>query len=158
MTEESRKPLPFEPDTAKKPKAVKPAAKKRPPVVMNKLEKPERDRSNAGDNRIPEPVSKRMITRSVVCSGIPTVMGIGIFIGAYFLALNGIRLPNVVVLLVSMGCLGLGVMGLTYGILSASWEDADGSFVGLDEFKVNFGRMKAGYKANKELRKDMDFD
>ena len=151
MTEEPRKPLPFEPDTAKK--VSKPAAKKRPPVVMNQ---PER-RSNT-DNRIPEPVSKRMITRSVVCSGIPTVMGIGIFIGAYFLALNGMRLPNVVVLLVSMGCLGLGVMGLTYGILSASWEDTDGSFWGLDEFKVNFGRMKAGYKANKELRKDMDFD
>jgi hypothetical protein len=154
MTEEPRKPLPFEPDTAKKPKADKPAAKKRPPVVMNK---PERPRSNA-DNRIPEAVSKRMITRSVICSGIPTLMGIGVFIGAYFLALNGMRLPNVVVLLVSMGCLGLGVMGLTYGVLSASWEDADGSFWGLDEFKINFDRMKAGYKANKELRKDMDFD
>lgn len=152
MTEEPHKPLPFEPGTAKKPKADKPAQKKRPPVVMNKPERP------SADNRIPEAVSKRMITRSVVCSGIPTVMGIGIFIGAYFLALNGLRLPNVVVLLVSMGCLGLGVMGLTYGILSASWEDADGSFWGLDEFKVNFGRMKAGYKANKELRKDMDFD
>ncbi len=154
MTEEPRQPLPFEPDTAKKPKPAKPAAKKRPPVVMNK---PERPRSSA-DNRIPEAVSKRMITRSVVCSGIPTFMGIGIFVGAYFLALNGMRLPNVVVLLVSMGCLGLGVMGLTYGILSASWEDTDGSFWGLDEFKVNFDRMKAGYKANKELRKDMDFD
>jgi Photosynthesis affected mutant 68 len=157
MTEESRKPLPFEPDTTKKPKAEKPAAKKRPPVIMNKPPNSPSSRSNA-DNRIPEAVSKRMITRSVVCSGIPTFMGIGIFIGAYFLALNGMRLPNVVVLLVSMGCLGLGVMGLTYGILSASWEDADGSFWGLDEFKVNFDRMKAGYKANKELRKDMDFD
>jgi hypothetical protein len=153
MTEESRKPLPFEASTTKKPKAAKRPSK--PPVVMNK---PERVRSSAADNRIPEAVSKRMITRSVVCCGGPTVMGIGVFVGAYFLAINGMRLPNVVVLLVSMGCSGLGVMGLTYGILSASWEDAPGSFWGLDEFKVNFNRMKAGYKANKELRKDMDFD
>jgi Photosynthesis affected mutant 68 len=153
MTEESPKPLPFEPSTNKKPKATKRPSK--PPVVMNK---PERVRSSGADNRIPEAVSKRMITRSVVCCGGPTVMGIGVFVGAYFLAINGMRLPNVVVLLVSMGCLGLGVMGLTYGILSASWEDAPGSFWGLDEFKVNFDRMKAGYQANKELRKDMDFD
>jgi Photosynthesis affected mutant 68 len=154
MTEDSRKPLPFEPATNKKAKEPKRPAK-RPPVIMNK---PQRDPAKAADSRIPEHVSQRMIKRAVVTCGIPTMMGIGVFIGAYFLALNGLRLPNVVVLLVSMGCLGLGVMGLTYGILSASWEDAEGSFWGLNEFKINFDRMKAGYKANKEMRKDLDFD
>jgi Photosynthesis affected mutant 68 len=154
MTEESRKSLPFEPATGKKPKKS-PEPAKRPPVIMNK---PERNLVKASDSRIPEHVSQRMIKRSVFSCGVPTIMGIGVFIGAYFLALNGLKLPNVVVLLVSMGCLGLGVMGLTYGILSASWEDAPGSFWGLAEFQTNLDRMKAGYKANKEMRRNIDFD
>jgi Photosynthesis affected mutant 68 len=55
-----------------------------------------------------------------------------------------------------MACLGMGVAGLTYGILSASWDDEPGSFWGLDEFKLNFERMKEGYRANKDGRRTLD--
>jgi hypothetical protein len=50
--------------------------------------------------------------------------------------------------------LGLSVLGLTYGILSACWDeeaDAKGSLLGVAEFKINFGRMKAAYRASKEM-------
>ncbi len=147
MTEESRKSLPFEPGASK----PRPAIAKRKPVIMNK---PERDPLAAG--RIPDVVSKRMIARSAVLSGTPTVSGMLVFIGSYFAITHGIKLPNVVVLLVSMGCLGLGVLGLSYGILSASWEeDQDGTWLGWSEFKLNFGRMKEGYQKSKELQKDL---
>lgn len=149
MTEESRKSLPFEPGTNK----PRPPVAKRKPVIMNK---PERDSSALEASRIPDVVGKRMIARSVVLSGAPTVLGMLVFIGSYFAIRYGIKLPNVLVLLVSMGCLGLGVLGLSYGILSASWEeDQDGTWLGLEEFKLNFGRMRAGYKKSNELRKDL---
>ena len=41
-----------------------------------------------------------------------------------------------------MGFFGLGVLGITYGVLSASWdEERSGSLMGLGEFGTNWGRM-----------------
>jgi hypothetical protein len=59
-------------------------------------------------------------------------------------------LPNTAVLLVSMGCFGLGVLGLSYGVLSASWdEEVSGSTLGWEEFNTNFGRMREAWRAAK---------
>jgi hypothetical protein len=149
MAEESRQSLPFEPKSHSQP-AAKP---KRSPIVMNK---PEQDSATLADSRIPEAVSRRMIRRAAVCCGGPTVLGMAIFVGAYFLATRGFKLPNVVVLLSSLGCLGLGVLGLTYGILSASWEENSGSWLGLQEFQINFERMKQGYRKNQAQRRSLE--
>jgi hypothetical protein len=151
MAEESREPLPFEPTGNRKP-TERP---KRKPVVMNQ---PKRDRASLADSRIPPAVSKRMIQRSLLFCGVPTVLGMLSLVGGYVLSINGHRLPNELVLLVSLACLGLSVLGLTYGILSASWEDGPGSLVGWQEFRVNFDRMKQGYLANQELRRNADRD
>jgi hypothetical protein len=151
MAEESREPLPFEPTGNRKP-TERP---KRKPVVMNQ---PKRDRASLADSRIPQAVSKRMIQRSLVFCGSPTVLGMLSLVGGYVLSINGHRLPNELVLLVSLACLGLSVLGLTYGILSASWEDGPGSLVGWREFRVNFDRMKQGYLANQELRRNANRD
>jgi hypothetical protein len=83
-------------------------------------------------------------------------LGMLSLVGGYVLAMNDHKLPNELVLLVSLACLGLSVIGLTYGILSASWEDGPGSFLGLDEFQVNFDRMKQGYLANQEARRQAE--
>jgi hypothetical protein len=41
------------------------------------------------------------------------------------------------------------VVGLTYGVLSASWEEASpGSRLGIEEFKVNWGRMGESFREN----------
>jgi hypothetical protein len=149
MTEEPRKSLPFEPRT-QKPRS--PQAKRKP-VIMNK---PERNSAALESSRIPDEVSKRMISRALVLCGGPTVIGIFVFVASYLAVTHGVKVPNVVVLLVSMGCLGLGVLGLSYGILSASWEEQDGSWLGWAEFKLNFGRMKEGYKTSKAMRRDFD--
>ncbi|MEL6937157.1 MAG: photosystem II biosynthesis protein, partial [Cyanobacteria bacterium J06607_17] len=42
---------------------------------------------------------------------------------------------------------GLGVLGLSYGVLSASWqEDEAGSLLGLTEFSINFRRLVQGLR------------
>jgi hypothetical protein len=62
-----------------------------------------------------------------------------------------VELPSYFVLLATLGCFGLGVVGLTYGVLSASWDEGrPGNLLGLDEFKVNFGRMTSAWGAKSD--------
>ena len=99
-------------------------------------------RAGKSDGAIPEAVSRRMLRRMAVLSGAPVFLGVGIFFLAYYLQSREIvEFPPVAVLLVTMGCFGLGVLGLTYGVLSASWDTEPGGLVGLKEFKLNFGRV-----------------
>ena len=43
--------------------------------------------------------------------------------------------------------LGLGVVGLSYGLLSASWDErSEGSLLGFEQFPDNFGRMQEAWK------------
>lgn len=102
--------------------------------------------------RIPDVVSKRMVRRMALLCGIPTVLGIATFIVSYFLIKNvGLDLPNPAVVLVSMGFFGIGVLGLSYGVLSASWdEDRPGSFFGWREFSTNLGRMTSAWRQDKQ--------
>jgi Photosynthesis affected mutant 68 len=152
MSAENPRPsVPFEPKNTNKQR--KPAAKKGTPIVNPKTPSPAMPEQGSGF--IPDIVSKRMIRRVLVFCGIPVIMGMAIFIVSYLaIANHWFRLPNTVVLLLSMGCLGLSVLGLTYGILSSCWdeeEDSKGSLLGITEFKVNFGRMRDAYRASKEM-------
>lgn len=108
--------------------------------------------SQADDAGIPEVVSRRMIRRMSVFAGVPTALGMSSFVIAYVLLTRHIvEFPNVVVLLVSLGFFGLGTIGLSYGVLSASWqEDAEGSLLGIDEFSVNFRRLIQGLRKSKQ--------
>jgi hypothetical protein len=52
------------------------------------------------------------------------------------------------VVLVSMGFFGLGVLGLSYGVLSASWdEEIPGTKLGWQEFTTNLGRMTSAWRS-----------
>lgn len=150
--ENPRQSVPFEP--RKNGKQRKPAAKKGTPIV--KPATPAPAIAEQGSGYIPDVVSKRMIRRVLVFCGIPVLMGVGVFIGSYFVIINHLfKVANTLVLLTSMGCLGLSVLGLTYGILSACWdeeEDSKGSLLGLEEFKINFGRMADAYRASKQMQ------
>ena len=155
--ENPRQSVPFEP--RKSGKQRKPAAKKGTPIV--KPATPVLAIDEQGSGYIPDIVSGRMIRRVLVFCGIPVLMGMGVFIGSYFILINHIaKVPNTLVLLTSMGCLGLSVLGLTYGILSACWdeeEDSNGTLLGWQEFKINFGRMADAYRASKRVqREDLD--
>ncbi len=100
---------------------------------------------------IPEVVSRRMVKRMALFCGLPTLLGLATFPLSYVIVSQGwLELPNVAVLLVSMGGFGLGVLGLSYGALSASWdEDAGGSLLGWPEFRTNFGRVITSWRESR---------
>lgn len=108
------------------------------------------------ETSIPEVVSRRMLRRMAFFSGIPVTVGILTFFVSYVLIIQGIaELPNIVVLLVTLACFGLSVVGLSYGALSASWEEnAVGTIAGLDEFKLNAGRLVNSWKEAREERRN----
>lgn len=139
--------LPFEPMGKRKKKP--PAASK---AVSTVKKEPKKTPISKEDRAIPEVVSKRMVRRMALLCGIPTALGILTFWVSYGIHVyTEFQLPNVAVLLTSIGCFGLGVLGLSYGVLSASWdENAPGSLVGWAEFTTNFSRMTAAWRSAKE--------
>lgn len=101
---------------------------------------------------IPEAITKRMTRRMAFFCGIPTALGMLTFVVSYIImSQHLLKLPTVVVFLVSLGFFGLGVLGLSYGALSASWdEDRLGSWLGWGEFRVNFGRTIESWRTAKQ--------
>lgn len=99
-----------------------------------------------------------MIRRMVIFCGIPSLLGISTFIGSYLVVSHDwFPLPNVAVVIASMGCFGLGVLGLSYGVLSASWDEAvAGSWLGWDEFTTNAGRMVSAWRSARASRASKD--
>ena len=145
---------------SKKPKREKPPSvstpskieKEAPPSDRKAAKKSQRSSRDSGT--IPEVVSKRMARRMALFCGIPSALGMLTFIASYLLLVKaGIKLPNVAVVLVSMGFLGLGVLGLSYGLISASWdEERAGTRVGLEEFNLNFKRLTDAWKSARQKK------
>ena len=142
--------LPFEPRNNKKEKPAKTAPKAK---VNSKRKATSRNsRPNSNLSAIPDVVSKRMGQRMAIFCGIPSALGMSSLLVFYWLKSNDIvELPPYLAFAVSFGFLGLGVLGLSYGLFSASWdEERTGSALGGDEFKLNFGRTKDAWKASKK--------
>jgi hypothetical protein len=152
MSAESEpKNLPFEPNT-KRQKPAKPKSK--PLVVKQSLGKEEKNQLpyTKEEMAIPKVVSQRMIRRVAAFCGIPTFLGISALVISYLLiTFAQIKLAPIAVLLVNMGFFGLGVLGITYGTLSASWdEDRVGTWLGWNEFTTNWGRMVNEWRTVKQ--------
>lgn len=133
--------LPFEPGKSKqrqKTPAKAPVAAKDSPVSTNRT-------TAAG---IPKAVSDRMVRRMFLFCGIPSLVGLLTLPTSYWIVTHHwFDLPNYAVLMVSLGLFGLGVLGLSYGALSASWDDEAGSKLGWSEFQLNWGRMVSSWKS-----------
>ena len=107
--------------------------------------------NNRKDSGIPKYVANRMARRIAFTTGIPTLSGMGVFIGSYFLISKGIAEISPTVTLVSSAmCFLVGLLGLSYGILSASWDFNPGSFLGFENIKPNINRMKDAFKSSKK--------
>lgn len=155
-SESSQQRLPFEPRQKKKKIVKKTTDTAQDNLVSSSKSLKSNsayDKSNASLSAIPQEVSSRMIKRMVYFSGIPTFMGIISFLIFYVIVRQEwFEVPNIAVVLVSMGLFGLGVLGLTYSILSTSWDEGRvGGLWGWNEFKVNFSRMTSAWStARKE--------
>ena len=117
-----------------------------PSIEVKKSSKKTRKESG-----IPKYVANRMARRIAFTTGIPTLSGMGVFIGSYFLISKGIAEISPTLTLVSSAmCFLVGLLGLSYGILSASWDFKPGSFLGFENIKPNIDRMKDAFKSNKK--------
>ncbi len=154
--------LPFEPKSKRK----KSPKEKAQPTAEKSVE-PSKPMASATSNRqaknysreetsIPEVVSRRMLRRILYFSGLPVIFGVFVFFVSYVLIVQGIaELPNIVVLLTTLACFGLSVVGLSYGALSASWEESTlGSLIGFEQFQVNFGRLVGSWRQAREERRN----
>lgn len=145
--------LPFEPKT-KRQKVAKAVSKPQPQAFIPEKQPSKERPFNKEEMAIPQVVSQRMIRRVAGFCGIPTALSITTLVVSYLLTMySEIRLPPIAVLLVNMGLFGLGVLGITYGVLSASWdEERVGSWLGLGEFSTNWGRMVEVWRETRQKK------
>ena len=87
---------------------------------------------------IPKEIANRMARRIAVTSGIHTLSRMSVFIVSYLLVVKGIvDVPPGITLLSSALCFLIGLIGLSYGIVSASWEKTPGTILGLENINPN---------------------
>tara|TARA_B100000575_G_C22517924_1_gene336151 strand:- start:11 stop:457 length:447 start_codon:yes stop_codon:yes gene_type:complete len=98
-------------------------------------------------NGIPKYVADRMAKRIFFTAGIPTLLGMSVFVVSYIIVTKKIaEIPPSSTIAISALFFLLGLGGLSYGILSASWDIAPGSFLGLENIPLNIKRAKAAFK------------
>ncbi|XVE99947.1 hypothetical protein REPUB_Repub03eG0244000 [Reevesia pubescens] len=122
-----------------------------PPPKKNKKTK----KSKSGDDKeeddddeefeseagvIPEVVTNRMISRMGFSVGIPLFIGLLFFPFFYYLKVGlKIDVPNWVPFIVSFFFFGTALLGVSYGIVSSSWDPIrEGSLLGWNEAQKNW--------------------
>ena len=96
---------------------------------------------------IPEAVTNRMARRIAVAMGVPSLLGMASFVVSYLLVSRGILdIPPAITLVTSGAFFLLGLVGLSYGLFSASWESQPGSLLGFEQVGVNISRLKQSFK------------
>jgi len=134
---------------AGKPGSTQPAAAK----GGNKA--PGRSKGRGANQVIPDAVASRMARRIALATGLPTLMGMGVFIASYLLVSRHILdIPPSATLLASGACFLLGLVGLSYGVLSASWEAEPGSLFGSEQIGVNMARIRGSIRAMRQAGAD----
>ena len=98
-------------------------------------------------NGIPKYVADRMARRILFTAGIPTILGMSVFVVSYIIVTRNIaEIPPSSTIAISALFFLLGLAGLSFGILSASWDKEPGSFFGIENIPMNIQRAKAAFK------------
>ena len=86
----------------------------------------------------PQKVVDRMFIRMVVCAALPVILGVLSLPVFIYLKNTNEDFPIWVVYIAQNIIWGGGLLGITYGIISTSWDPSrEGSLLGFDEFKAN---------------------
>tara|TARA_B100000131_G_C17796802_1_gene483694 strand:- start:104 stop:553 length:450 start_codon:yes stop_codon:yes gene_type:complete len=102
---------------------------------------------NTSSSGIPKYVADRMARRIFFTTGIPTILGMSVFVGSYIIVTRNIaEIPPSATIAISALFFLLGLAGLSFGILSASWDKEPGSFIGIENIPLNIKRAKAAFK------------
>jgi len=103
--------------------------------------------SKTSTRGIPKYVADRMARRIFFTAGIPTIMGMSVFVVSYIIVTRNIaEIPPSSTIAISALFFLLGLAGLSFGILSASWDKEPGSFFGIENIPMNIQRAKAAFK------------
>lgn len=110
-------------------------------------------KEDSGAAVIPEKVAQRMGKRMLSFVGIPLFGSLASFVGFWYMATyQDMEFAPALVATTSFVFLAVSLLGITYSVLSASWDDdreGSGGF-GLDEFNKNVGSLKGGLSRAKE--------
>ncbi|CAL4912732.1 unnamed protein product [Urochloa decumbens] len=98
------------------------------------------DEEDERDATIPEVVTNRMMRRVGLSVGAPLALGVGFFPLFYYLkAVRKVDVPTWIPFGVSFVFFGAALLGVSYGIVSASWDPArEGSLLGWNEARRNW--------------------
>ena len=111
---------------------------KKVPIIASKTKQ---------SNGIPKYVADRMAKRIFFTAGIPTILGMSVFVISYIVVTRNIaEIPPSSTIAISALFFLLGLGGLSFGILSASWDKEPGSFFGIENIPLNIERAKAAFK------------
>ncbi|XP_057786628.1 protein PAM68, chloroplastic-like [Salvia miltiorrhiza] len=135
--------------TLNSPKGFGPAPKKaskskKPNKKYESEDEDEEEEEEEEDEReegvIPEIVTNRMMSRMGLSVGIPLFIGLLFFPFFYYLKVGlKIDVPTWVPFIVSFVFFGTALLGVSYGIVSASWDPLrEGSLLGWTEAKKNW--------------------
>ena len=115
--------------------------------AFQSLDKDKVKKTKVQSNGIPKYVADRMAKRIFFTAGIPTLLGMSVFVISYIIVTKKIaEIPPSSTIAISALFFILGLGGLSYGILSASWDITPGSFLGLENIPLNIQRAKAAFK------------
>ena len=115
--------------------------------IINEKKKISTDINPKISNGIPKYVADRMAKRIMITAGLPTVLGMSVFVISYFIVTKNIaEIPPSSTIAVSALFFLLGLGGLSYGILSASWDKDPGSLLGIENIPLNIKRAKDAFK------------
>jgi len=114
----------------------------KPKKLPNQVNTPKRSASG-----IPKYVADRMARRILFTAGIPTILGMSVFVISYIIVTRNIaEIPPSSTIAISALFFLLGLAGLSFGILSASWDKEPGTFFGIENIPMNIQRAKAAFK------------
>ena len=135
----------------KKKQSKKNKSKKKSIETKNAFQKIEKNTSNKPNptisNGIPKYVADRMARRIFFTAGIPTMLGMSVFVVSYFIVTKNIaEIPPSSTIAISALFFLIGLGGLSFGILSASWDKEPGSLLGIENIPLNIQRAKSAFK------------
>ena len=135
----------------KKKQSKKIKSKKKSIETKNAFQKIENSTPNNPNRNIskgiPKYVADRMARRIFFTAGIPTILGMSVFVVSYFIVTKNIaEIPPSSTIAISALFFLIGLAGLSFGILSASWDKEPGSLLGIENIPLNIQRAKSAFK------------
>eukprot|EP00899_Mesostigma_viride_P027444 jgi/Mesvir1/7885/Mv11818-RA.1 len=107
---------------------------------------------DATRDEVPQIVTDRMLTRMVTLSGIPMLVGFSSLpLFWYLKTVKGMDIPVVLAYGTSGLFFALAMAGISYGVISASWDPArPGSLLGIKEAQANLPVLMENINKNKK--------